>query len=107
MSQREFRGVTAIAKANIYFEGKVVSHTLMLPDASRKTLGLIYPGAFHFGTNAAERMEVVAGACRVKPDGASGWKTYGAGQAFEVPAKSGFDIEVAGGICEYVCSYLG
>jgi uncharacterized protein YaiE (UPF0345 family) len=43
----------------------------------------------------------------VKPDGASGWKTYGAGQAFEVPAKSGFDIEVAGGICEYVCSYLG
>jgi len=107
MPQNEFRGVTAIAKANVYFNGKVVSHTLLFPDGSRKTLGLIYPGAFHFGTNAAERMEIIASACRVKLDGASAWQTYGAGQAFEVPAKSGFDIEVAEGICEYVCSYLG
>jgi purine/pyrimidine-nucleoside phosphorylase len=107
MSQQEFRGVTAIAKANIYFDGKVVSHMLVFPDGSRKTLGLIYPGAFHFGTNAAERMEVVAGACRVKMDGESAWKSFSAGQTFEVPAKSGFDIEVATGICEYICSYLG
>lgn len=106
MSQ-EFCGVTAVAKANIYFDGKVVSHTLRFPDGSRKTLGLIYPGSFHFATGAAERMEVVAGSCRVKPDGASAWQAYGADQSFEVPAKSGFDIEVASGICEYVCSYLG
>ena len=107
MSQTEFRGVTAIAKANVYFEGKVVSHTLVFPDGSRKTLGLIYPGAFHFGTNAAERMEIVAGSCRVKLDGTAVWNTFGAGQAFEVPTKSGFDIEVGAGICEYVCSFLG
>jgi uncharacterized protein YaiE (UPF0345 family) len=107
MSQHEFRGVTAIAKANIYFEGKVVSHTLMFPDGGRKTLGIIYPGTFHFGTNAAERMEITSGACRVKQDGASTWNPYGEGQAFVVPAKSGFDIEVATGICEYICSYLG
>ncbi len=107
MAQTEFGGVTAIAKANIYFEGKVVSHTIVFPDGRRKTLGLIYPGKFHFGTNAAERMELVAGTCRVKLDGAGAWKTYGAGQVFEVPAKSGFDIEVSGGICEYICSYLG
>jgi purine/pyrimidine-nucleoside phosphorylase len=106
MPQHEFRDVTAIAKANVYFEGKVVSHTLLFPDDSRKTLGLIYPGAFHFGTNAAERMEIIAGACRVKLDGASAWNTFDAGQLFEVPAKSGFDIEVATGICEYVCSFL-
>ena len=38
----EFSGVTALTKANVYFEGKVVSHTLLFPDGSKKTLGLIY-----------------------------------------------------------------
>jgi uncharacterized protein YaiE (UPF0345 family) len=107
MSQQEFGGVTAVAKANIYFDGKVVSHTLMFPDGARKTLGLIYPGSFHFGTKAGERMDIVSGGCRVKVDGTSAWKSFGTGQTFEVPANSGFDIEVANGICEYVCSFLG
>ena len=105
----EFRGVTAVAKANVYFDGKVVSHTILFPDGSKKTLGLIYPGKFHFGTDKAERMEIVAGACRVKLDGqtaVTAVSNYTAGQAFEVPAKSGFDIEVASGICEYICSFL-
>ena len=107
MAQTEFSGVTAVAKANIYFEGKVVSHTLILPDKSRKTLGLIYPGSFHFGTNAAERMEIISGSCRVKLDGKSEWNNYSAGQLFDVPAKSGFDIEVSTGICEYICFFIG
>ncbi len=107
MVQTEFGGVTAIAKANIYFDGKVVSHSIVFPDNTRKTLGLIYPGKFHFGTNAAERMEIVAGSCHVKLDGQAAWKAYGPNQLFEVPAQSGFDIEVAGAICEYICSYLG
>jgi len=102
----EFPGVTIVAKANIYFDGKVVSHTILFPDGSKKTLGLIYPGAFHFGTAAAERMEIVAGACRVKLDGPEAWKDCAAGTLFEVPANSGFDIEVTEGICEYVCSFL-
>jgi uncharacterized protein YaiE (UPF0345 family) len=102
----EFRGVTAVAKANVYFDGKVVSHTVLFPDGSKKTLGLIYPGKFNFGTDKAERMEIVAGACRVKLDGQTAVSNYTAGQAFEVPAKSGFDIEVASGICEYICSFL-
>jgi len=42
----EFRGVTAVTKANVYFEGKVVSHSILLPDGSKKTLGLIYPANF-------------------------------------------------------------
>ena len=106
MPQNEFPGVTAISKANIHFDGKVVSHTLVFPDGSRKTLGLIYPGSFHFGTNAAERMEIIAGSCRVKLDGKPAWNTFGTGQVFEVPAKSGFEIEVTTGICEYICSFL-
>jgi uncharacterized protein YaiE (UPF0345 family) len=102
----EFRGVTAVTKANLYFDGKVASHTLLFPDGSRKTLGLIYPGKFHFGTDRAERMEIVAGTCAVKLVGQTAVNQYAAGQAFEVPAKSGFDIEVAGAICEYICSFL-
>jgi len=103
----EFRGVTALTKANVYFEGKVVSHTLLFPDGSKKTLGLIYPGQYHFGTDKAERMELTSGQCAIKLDGASSSATYQAGQAFDVAAKSGFDIEVKSGICEYICSYLG
>jgi len=108
MSQipQEFAGVTAVAKANVYFDGKVVSHTILFADGSKKTLGLIYPGSFHFGTAAAERMEIVAGTCRVKLDGTSDWNDYGAGTFFDVPANSGFDIEVAACICEYICSFL-
>jgi len=102
----EFRGVTAVAKANVYFDGKVVSHSLLFPDGSKKTLGLIYPGKFHFGTEKPERMEIVAGACWVKLDGQSAVNSYPAGQAFEVPGKSGFDIEVKSGLCEYICSFL-
>jgi uncharacterized protein YaiE (UPF0345 family) len=101
-----FENVAAVAKANVYFDGKVVSHTILFSGGEKKTLGLIYPGAFHFGTDAAERMEIVAGTCRVKIDGSSATTDYAAGQHFDVPAKSGFDIEVASGICEYVCSFL-
>lgn len=101
-----FADVTAVAKANVYFDGKVVSHTILLANGEKKTLGLIYPGKFHFGTDAAERMEIVAGACRVKIDGSDATRDVAAGESFDVPAKSGFDVEVRDGICEYVCSFL-
>jgi purine/pyrimidine-nucleoside phosphorylase len=108
MSQipKEFPGVTAVTKANVYFDGKVVSHTLLFPNGSKKTLGLIYPGSFHFSTAAAERMEIVAGSCRVKLLGSMAWSDYAADATFEIPGNSGFDIEVTGGICEYICSFL-
>ncbi|MFM8412092.1 MAG: pyrimidine/purine nucleoside phosphorylase [Alphaproteobacteria bacterium] len=101
-----FDNVAAVAKANVYFDGRVVSHTILLPGGEKKTLGIIYSGKFHFGTEAAERMEIVAGACRVKLDGSTRVDDHGAGQTFEVPANSGFDIEVTSGLCEYVCSFL-
>lgn len=103
----EFKGVTVVAKANVYFDGKVVSHTVMLADGTRKSLGVIYPGQFHFGTDKAERMEITAGQCEVKVDGGTVVKHYAAGQQFEVPSKSGFDIEVKSGLCEYICTFLG
>jgi len=103
----EFKGVTAVTKANVYFDGKVVSHSLLFPDTSKKTLGLIYPGKFHFATNKAERMEIVAGSCAVKVDGQNQVQNYSTGQLFEVPAKSGFEIEVKQELCEYICSFIG
>ena len=69
MLPTEFKNVTAVTKANIYFDGKVVSHSILFADQSKKTLGLIYAGDFHFGTDKAERMEIVAGSCTVKLDG--------------------------------------
>ncbi len=102
----QFENVTAVAKANVYFDGKVISHTLHFPDGSKKTLGLIYPGQFHFGTDKAERMEIVAGRCVVLLNGDAETRDYGAGQTFDVPGNSGFDIQVGAGICEYVCSFL-
>ncbi len=106
-SPTAFAHVTVTAKANVYFDGKVVSHALLLPDGTKKTLGLIYPGSYHFGTGAPERMEIIAGACQVTLDGQTVAKEYPAGTAFDVPGQSGFTIAVASGICEYICSFLG
>jgi len=102
----QFTGVTVHTKANVYFDGRVVSHTVLMPDGAKKTLGLIYPGSYHFGTGAPERMEIVAGACRVTLDGQGAEKEYAAGTSFDVPGKNGFTIEVSAGLCEYICSFL-
>ena len=106
MSSAEFSNVTVTAKANVYFDGKVVSHTLRFPDGSKKTIGLVYPGEYHFSTDAAERMDIIAGSCRVKLDGSESFAPQGAHGSFDVPAKSGFTIVVESGITEYVCSFL-
>jgi len=103
----QFAGVTVVTKANVYFDGNVVSHTVLFADASKKTLGLIRPGSYHFGTGAPERMEIVAGACRVTLDGQTAATDFAAGTHFDVPGNSGFTIVVAGGLCEYICSFLG
>lgn len=98
--------VTATLKANIYFDGGVVSHAIVTGNGERKTIGLIRPGSYHFNTDAAERMDIIAGACKVQLAGEKDWKPYAGGQTFNVPAKSSFDIKVESGIAEYLCSFL-
>ena len=102
----QFEGVTVLTKANLYFDGKVVSHAVVFPDGTKKTLGLIFPGSYHFGTDKAERMELVAGSAKVTLDGSGEAQSYAAGTYFDVPSKSGFTIAVEGEVCEYICSYL-
>lgn len=101
-----FTNVTADAKANVYFDGRVVSHSIHLEDGAKKTLGLIFEGEYHFGTAAPELMEIIAGNCTVRLDGASEAVEYEAGTSFEVPGNSGFTIVVKDCICEYICSFL-
>lgn len=103
--QTTFDNVTVTAKANVYFDGMVVSHTLKLPGGQKVTLGLIYPGEFKFNTDAPERMDMTAGTCRVKLAGEKDWKTYNAGATFRVPGKSYFEIVVDSGIAEYICAF--
>lgn len=51
---------------------------------------------------APERMEIVAGAGRVT----FARQDHPAGASFDVPGRSGFTLAVAGGLCEYLCSFL-
>lgn len=106
MSDSAFTNVTVDTKANIYFDGRVISHSVHFADGSRKTLGLIYPGIYHFGTAAPELMEIISGSCKVVLDGTEETLEISAGSDFEVPGKSGFTITVEDGICEYICSFL-
>lgn len=101
----QFDNVAVAKQANVYFDGKCVSHSLTLADGSKKSVGVILPSTLTFNTGAPEIMETVAGACRIKLAGESEWKTYGAGQSFKVPGNSSFDIEVAGEPYHYVCHF--
>ena len=101
----QFDNVTVVSRANVYFDGKVVSHTVRFADGSRKTLGLIYPGTYTFNTGAPERMDITAGACRYRLAGQADWTPCAAGAGFGVPGNSAFDIAVDAGLAQYVCSF--
>ncbi len=100
----QFENVTVVCKANVYFDGDVISHTVMTPQG-KKTLGIIFPGTYQFNTDAPERMDIIAGSCRIKQAGQHDWTAYAAGTFFNVPGKSSFEISVEHGLAEYVCSF--
>lgn len=101
----QFNNVSVVSRANVYFDGKCVSHSITLADGTKKSVGVILPATLTFNTGAAEIMECVAGSCRVKLKGESDWKSYAAGESFEVPGNSSFDIEVSGEPYHYVCHF--
>jgi purine/pyrimidine-nucleoside phosphorylase len=100
-----FDDVAVVCKANIFFEGKVVSHTVLFKDGRKKTIGLIHPGSFKFNTDAPEKMEITAGNCWVRRAGEKQWSSFSAGSCFNVPRDSWFEIIVDGNIVEYICSF--
>ena len=91
-------------KHNSYFEGKVQSVGYER-NGRRATVGVVDVGEFHFGTDAAERMSVIAGELWAKLPGEAAFRPFPAGTAFEVPAKSGFDVK-ATAPAAYLCEFL-
>lgn len=102
---QEFKNVTVVKKANIYFDGKVTSRTVLFADGIKKTLGIMFPGEYEFGTAEKEIMEILAGDLDVLIPGTPGWQTVVAGASFEVPAHSKFKLKVKS-LTDYCCSYV-
>ena len=100
----QLENVTVLAEANVYFDGKCVSHTVLLADGTRKSVGVILPASLTFSTGAPETMQIVGGGCRVRMAGSEDWTEYGPGSSFDVPGDSSFDIEVAERL-DYLCHY--
>lgn len=98
------KNVTVHPTANVYFDGKCISHTIEGSDGARKSIGVILPATLTFSTAAPERMELVAGQCRVRLAGESDWRDYQGGEHFDVPGDSSFEIEVVETL-HYLCHF--
>ncbi|HCZ18850.1 pyrimidine/purine nucleoside phosphorylase [Wolinella succinogenes] len=103
---QSFENVTVVKKANRYFDDKVTSRTVIFPDGSKKTLGIMLPGSYEFGTDKAEIMEILEGELEVFLPQESKWRTLRGGESFDVPAHSRFSLKVNETV-DYCCSYVG
>ena len=99
-----FKNVEVKKQANVYHDGKVTSRTVIMPTGEMKTLGVMLPGTYRFSTQAPERIDVTQGNCRVKLANEQTWTDYQAGQSFEVPGNSHFEIEIVN-LVDYVCHF--
>jgi uncharacterized protein YaiE (UPF0345 family) len=104
MTTETIDGVAVTTKANVYFDGKCVSHGITFPDGTKKSVGVILPASLTFSTGAPESMECVAGACEYKLAGSDNWVKSEAGQKFSVPGNSKFEIRVADAY-HYICHF--
>jgi purine/pyrimidine-nucleoside phosphorylase len=101
----QFDNVSVVRKANVYFDGKVTSRVVLFPDGTKKTLGIMLPGEYEFGTDVKEVMEILAGQLKVLLPGKTEWLTINGLGVFTVPANSKFKLEVST-VTDYCCSYL-
>jgi hypothetical protein len=100
----KIENISVVTKANVYFDGKCVSHTIQYADGSKKSVGVIMPATLTFNTGVPEIMETVSGSCRYKLKGAD-WKTCKTGESFSVPGNSSFDIEITTEPYHYICHF--
>jgi len=101
----EFKNVTLVKNANVYFDGKVTSRTVIFADGSKKTLGIMLPGEYEFDTGDKELMEILAGDLEVLLPGADSWQAVHGGESFEVAANSPFSLKIKK-LTDYCCSFL-
>ncbi|GAB1232358.1 pyrimidine/purine nucleoside phosphorylase [Ferrigenium sp. UT4] len=105
MSDR-FDNVSVGKKANVFFDGKCVSHSVYFPDGTRKTCGVVLPDSqLTFNVGAPELMEITAGTCSVKIAGEPAFKTCAAGSSFKVAENGSFEIHTGAEAVDYVCSF--
>ncbi len=100
----KLENVNVIKEANIYYDGKVTSRTIEFKDGSIKSLGIMLPGEYTFGTNEAEIMEILSGNLEVRLPNEE-WKTLNTPETFNVPANSSFDLNIKT-VTDYCCSYI-
>lgn len=100
-----FENVTVVKKANVYYDGKVTSRTVLFADGTKKTLGIMMPDSYEFGTADAEVMEILAGELEVLLPNSTSWQTIIAPSSFDVPANSSFKLKVKT-VTDYCCSYI-
>jgi uncharacterized protein YaiE (UPF0345 family) len=101
----QFDNVSVVKAANIYFDGKVTSRTVIFADGTRKTLGIMLPGEYEFGTGQPELMEILAGELTVQLPGSDEWISISGTGEFTVPGNAKFKLRIAQ-TTDYVCSYL-
>ncbi len=101
----EFKDVTVVKKANVYFNGGVTSRTIIFKDGSKKTLGIMQIGEYEFNTADKELMEIMEGDLDVLLPGNENWLNIRSGQSFEVPANSKFVLRVKS-LTDYCCSFI-
>jgi purine/pyrimidine-nucleoside phosphorylase len=104
MTTEKIDGVSVTTKANIYFDGKCVSHGITRADGTRATVGVILPAQLTFNTGAPEVMECTGGSCEYKLDGSDTWVKSSEGEKFSVPGNSKFEIRVAQAY-HYICTF--
>jgi purine/pyrimidine-nucleoside phosphorylase len=104
MTTASIDGVTVTTKANVYFDGKCISHRIRLADGTQKSVGVILPSQLTFSTGAPEIMECVAGSCEWRLEGSTDWNTSGAGESFSVPGNAKFEIRVSEPY-HYICHF--
>lgn len=101
----EFKNVTIVKKANVYFEGKVTSRTIKFEDGSTKTLGFMQIGDYTFNTGDAEIMEFFSGELVVTLPNQKEPLVIKGEAVFEVPANSSFSLHVTAP-ADYCCSFI-
>ena len=101
----QFDNVTVVKAANIYFDGKVTSRTVIFADGTRKTLGVMLPGEYRFDTGDRELMEIQSGELDVRLPGSDTWQAVKGGEQFEVAANSSFEMKVKTPT-DYCCHFI-
>lgn len=104
MTTEKIDGVSVTTQANVYFDGKCVSHGITFPDGTKKSVGVVLPAVLTFSTGAPEIMECVAGWCDYKLAGSDAWVKSSPGEKFNVPGNSAFEIRVTEAY-HYICHF--